>query len=71
MADVALLVGDGQALAALGATTGENLTAVLRGHAGKEAVALGTLPLIGLVRTLHGDPPGVARLCCVCRQKSL
>jgi hypothetical protein len=44
---------DGEALATLGATTGENETATLGSHAGTEAVALGALPLVGLVGTLH------------------
>ena len=44
---------DGETLAALGAATGENGAAALGGHAGAEAVGLGTLPRVGLVRTLH------------------
>ena len=47
------LVRDGKALAALRATARENLTAALGGHAGAEAVGLGTLPLVWLVGALH------------------
>lgn len=48
-------LGHGEALAALGTTAGEHLTTGGSGHAGTEAVALGALPLIGLVRTLHWE----------------
>ena len=44
---------DGQALAALGTTTGQNLAAVLGGHAGTEAVDAGALEHAGLESTLH------------------
>ena len=47
------LAGDGQPLAALSTTTGENLATTLGGHAGAEAMALCALPLVGLVRALH------------------
>ena len=46
---------DGQPLAALGTTTGQNGAAALGGHAGTEAVGLGALALVRLVRTLHND----------------
>ncbi len=46
---------DGQPLAALGATTGQNGATTLGGHARAEAVGLGTLALVRLIRTLHGD----------------
>ena len=46
---------DSEPLATLGTTAGENVTAALGGHAGTEAVALGALPLVGLIRTLHGE----------------
>ena len=49
------LVGHGELLAALGATAGEDLAAVLGGHAGTEAVGLDTLPLVGLIRALHSE----------------
>ena len=42
-------VGNGQAGAAASTTAGENLTAVLGGHAGTEAVHLGALTLLGLI----------------------
>ena len=42
-------VGNGQAGAATSAAAGENLTAVLGGHAGTEAVHLGALTLLGLI----------------------
>lgn len=48
-----LLYLDGELLAALGAATGENLTAALGGHTGAETVGLGALALVGLIRTLH------------------
>ena len=48
-----LPVRDGQPLATLGATTGEDGTAALGGHTGTEAVALGPLALVRLVSTLH------------------
>ena len=44
---------DREALATLCATTGENGTAALGGHASTEAVRGGALALVGLVRTLH------------------
>ena len=44
---------DGEALAALGTTTGENVTTTLGGHAGTEAVGRRALPLVRLIRTLH------------------
>ena len=43
----------GEGLAALGATTGEHGTTTLGGHTGTEAMGLGTLTLIRLIRTLH------------------
>ena len=46
---------DGQPLATLCATTREDGAAALGGHAGTEAVGLGALALVGLVRTLHDD----------------
>ena len=46
---------DGQPLAALGTTTGQNGTAALGSHAGTEAMGLGALALVGLIRTLHND----------------
>lgn len=48
---------DGQPLATLGTTTGEDLTAALGSHTGAEAVALCALALVRLIRTLHGNPP--------------
>ena len=48
-----LPIRDGQPLAALGATTGEDGTTALGGHTGTEAVALGPLALVRLVSTLH------------------
>lgn len=50
------LVGDREPLAALGTTTGEHGTAALGGHTRAEAVALGTLALVRLIRTLHCNP---------------
>ena len=44
---------DSETLAALGATTGEHGTTTLSGHTGTEAMGLGTLTLIRLIRTLH------------------
>ena len=46
---------DGQLLATLGTTTGEDGAAALGGHASTEAVSLGTLALVGLIRTLHDE----------------
>ena len=42
-------VGNGQAGAAASTAAGENLTAVLGGHTGTEAVHLGALTLLGLI----------------------
>ena len=42
-----------EALASFGATGSQNSTAALGGHTGAEAVAHGTLVLIGLIGTLH------------------
>ena len=42
-------VGNGQAGAATSAAAGENLTAVLGGHTGTEAVHLRALTLLGLI----------------------
>ena len=50
---VSMNVLDSELLATLGTATGENGAAALGGHASTEAVALGALVLIGLVRTLH------------------
>lgn len=44
---------DSETLAALGAATGEHGTTTLGGHTGTEAMGLGTLTLIRLIRTLH------------------
>ena len=44
---------DGETLAALGAATSEHLTAALGGHTSTEAVGLGALALVRLIRTLH------------------
>ena len=44
---------DSETLAALGATTGKHGTTTLSGHTGTEAMGLGTLTLIRLIRTLH------------------
>lgn len=44
---------DSETLAALGAATGEHGTTTLGGHTGAEAMGLGTLTLIRLIRTLH------------------
>ena len=44
---------DGEALAALGATTGQDGAAALGGHAGTEPVRGGALALVRLIRTLH------------------
>ena len=44
---------DGELVTALGTTTSEHGTAALGGHTSTEAVALGALPLIRLIRTLH------------------
>ncbi len=44
---------DGELLAALGATARENRAAALGGHTSAEAVGLGALPLVGLIRALH------------------
>ena len=51
---IVLVIANGKTLAALGATTGEHGTAALGGHTGAEAVGLGALTLVRLVRTLHG-----------------
>ena len=50
----------GETLATLSATAGENGTATLGGHTGAEAVGLGALALVRLVRTLHDYYPPVA-----------
>lgn len=52
--DTMLVVAHRETLAALGAATREHGAATLGGHAGTEAVGLGTLTLVRLVRTLHG-----------------
>ena len=44
---------DSEPLATLCTAASENGTATLGRHAGTEAVSLGTLPLVGLIRTLH------------------
>ena len=44
---------DSETLAALGATASEHGTTALGGHTGTEAMGLGTLTLIRLIRTLH------------------
>lgn len=44
---------DGKALAALCATTGENVAAALCRHASTKTMGSGTLPLVWLIRTLH------------------
>ncbi len=44
---------DGELLAALGTTTGENLASSLGGHTSTETVGLCALALVGLIRTLH------------------
>ena len=44
---------DGQLLTALGAAAREDGTAALGCHASAEAMGLGALPLVGLIRTLH------------------
>ena len=49
-----------ETLATLGTTTGQNSTAALGGHAGAEAVGLGALALVRLIRTLHVSFPPVA-----------
>ena len=46
-----------EALASLGATSGQDGTAALRRHAGTEAVALGALARVRLIRALHGHFP--------------
>ena len=48
---------DGELLATLGTTTGQDLAAALGGHAGAEAVGLDALELVGLIRTLHDSNP--------------
>lgn len=47
---------DGQALAALCTTTGQDGATILGGHTSTEAVGLCALPLVGLIRTLHFKP---------------
>lgn len=49
---------DSDLLAPLGTTTGKNVATTLGGHASTETVALSTLPLVRLIRTLHLIPPG-------------
>ena len=44
---------DGELLAPLGTTTRQDVTAALGGHASTKAMALGPLPLVGLICTLH------------------
>lgn len=44
---------DGEALAALGTTTGKDGTTTLGRHTGAEAMGLGALALVRLIRTLH------------------
>lgn len=49
---ITLLVGDAETGTALGTTRLENGTAASGGHTSAETVRLGTLPGVGLVRTL-------------------
>ena len=49
---------DGQTLAALGATTRQNLTTVLGCHASAEAVNASALEGAGLESTFHDSVPG-------------
>ena len=51
---------DGEALATLGATAGENGTTALGCHTGTETMGLGALTLVRLIRTLHIFYPPVA-----------
>ena len=44
---------DGELLAALGAAAGKDGAATLGGHTSAEAMGLGALELVRLVRTLH------------------
>ena len=48
-------VGNGQAGAATSAAAGENLTAILGGHTGTEAVHLRALTLLGLISSDRGS----------------
>lgn len=50
-----LLIRNGETLAALGPTAGEDLTAALGGHTCAEAVCLGAFSFVWLVRALHGS----------------
>ena len=49
---------DGQALAALGATTRQDLTTVLGGHTGTETVGTSALEGAGLESAFHDALPG-------------
>ena len=51
------LVSDADPLTAFGTTSGEHGTAALGGHTRTEAVALGALPLVGLISAFHLLPP--------------
>ena len=50
---------DSETLAALGTTTGEHGTTTLSGHTGTEAMGLGTLTLIRLIRFI------LSSSCCI------
>ena len=58
---MALRRGNGQTLAALGATALEHQAAVFGRHPGQESVGLGTVPPVGLESTLHDLKPLVTR----------
>jgi hypothetical protein len=47
-------IADGQLVATLGATAGEDGAAILGGHAGTEAMLVDALPVAGLKSSLHG-----------------
>jgi len=52
----------GQASAALGAATSENLTAVAGSHSLTETVHLGALTLLGLIGTEHSMTPPLIKI---------
>jgi hypothetical protein len=62
MRDALSVTSMGQASAALSATAGQHLTAVLGGHSLAEAVLLGALTLLGLIGTEHCMTPPLNKI---------
>ena len=57
MRDALSVTSEGQASAALCATTSQHFAAILGGHSLTEAVLLGALTLLGLIGTEHCMTP--------------